>query len=131
MSNLSYGIASYNHVVDFYKNQDTSGLVTNDTSDTYWVAVFDRDKNEKIIAVTALTFTKNTCRLRSSLVDPAYRGQNVYRNMIAFSEKFAKNLGAKTATAFFNARTVPYAQANGYTVNAPNKNGVYYAKKAL
>ena len=123
-------IIDYSMVKPLAADMGKAGVVSDDNDDTIWVGALD-NVHGTLLAVTAITTTKRTSRLRSSYVLPCQRGKGVYREMIAKCEDIARFCGSSKVTAFFNARTVPYAKANGYTIKPENKNGVYFASKLI
>lgn len=127
-STVSLELIPHSSVLQFASEMKKAGVVVEDSVGTLWIGAFI---DGELGGVTALTPSKTSARIRSSYVDPKFRGQRVYQSMVAMAETLASDMGIKRVTAFFNKRTVPYGKTNGYNVREPNKNGVCFADKNL
>ncbi len=128
MDEVRLELVEHSSVLVFSSEMKKAGVVVDDSEGTLWIGAFVGDE---LAGVTALTPSKTTARIRSSYVDPKFRGRFIYQKMVRMAESIAADMGIKRVTAFFNNRTVPYGRANGYNVREPNKNGVCFADKDI
>ena len=104
-----------------------SGLhLTDEVPDTRWYGYYYK---KKLVAFSALFIRKKVCRLRSSFIQPNYRGNGFYWQIMKHRMDVAEKEGCDKITAWCNKHSLEICLRLGFEAKKTARNKNTYVHK--